>query len=188
MANQIEEIDSKLLKACKKGKIKSQEMLYKQFYAYGMSISLRYAYNRDEAAEVLNDSFLKVFGNIHKYNQKQSFKAWLRKIIINTAIDYYRKNKKHYELIDVETANIELVDYSLVDQFEIEDLQILLNELPEDYRITFNLYEIEGYKHDEIAVLLNITPGTSRSNLTRAKAMLRTAFEKHYKHQYAKVI
>lgn len=163
-------------------------MLYKQFYAYGMSISLRYAYNRDEAAEVLNDSFLKVFGNIHKYDQDQSFKAWLRKIIINTAIDYYRKNKKHHELLDIEIADIELLDYSLIDQFEIEDLQILLNELPENYRITFNLYEIEGYKHDEIAELLNIATGTSRSNLTRAKAMLRTAFEKHYKHKYAKVI
>ena len=188
MANQIEEIDNKLLKACKKGKIKSQEMLYKQFYAYGMSISLRYAYNRDEAAEVLNDSFLKVFENIHKYNQKQSFKAWLRKIIINTAIDYYRKNKKHHELMDIETTGTELSDYSLIEQFEIEDLQILLNELPENYRLTFNLYEIEGYNHDEISKLLNIAKGTSRSNLTRAKVMLRAAFEKHYKHKYAKVI
>ncbi len=188
MTNQLSEIDSKLLKACKKGKIKSQEMLYKQFYAYGMSISLRYAYNRDEAAEVLNDSFLKVFGNIHKYNQAQSFKAWLRKIIINTAIDYYRKNKKHHELLDVEVTDIELIDYDIIEQFEIEDLQILLAELPENYRITFNLYEIEGYNHDEIAELLKIVPSTSRSNLTRAKAMLRAAFKKHYTHEYARVI
>ena len=188
MANQIEEIDSKLLKACRKGKIKSQEMLYKQFYAYGMSISLRYAYNRDEAAEVLNDSFLKVFGSLHKYDHKLSFKAWLRKIIINTAIDYYRKNKKHHELVDIETTDIELSDYSLIEKFEIEDLQILLNDLPENYRITFNLYEIEGYNHDEIAKLLNIAPGTSRSNLTRAKALLRASFEKQYKHKYAKVV
>jgi len=186
--NKPNEIESKLLKACKKGKLKAQEMLYKQFYAYGMSISLRYAYNRDEAAEVLNDSFLKVFKNISKYNQEQVFKAWLRKIIINTAIDYYRKNKNHYELLDTEITDIESLDYSLIEQFEIDDLQLLLNELPKNYRITFNLYEVEGYKHDEIAKLLNITSGTSRSNLTRAKALLRVAFKKHFKYKYAKVI
>ena len=188
MADQSNKIDSKLLKACKKGKIRSQEMLYKQFYAYGMSISLSYSYNRDEAAEILNDSFLKVFENINKYNQEQPFKAWLRKIVINTAIDYYRKNKKHHEQIDIETVHVELSDCDAVQQFEIEDLQVLFKELPENYRITFNLYEIEGYNHDEIAELLNIAPGTSRSNLTRAKAMLRTAYQKHYKHRYAKVV
>lgn len=163
-------------------------MLYKQFYAYGMSISLRYAYNRDEAAEALNDSFLKIFENISKYNQEQSFKAWLRKIIINTAIDYYRKNKKHNEVMDIETPDIELSDSSLIEQFEIEDLQILLNELPKNYRLTFNLYEVEGYNHNEIAELLNIAVSSSRSNLTRAKAMLRAAYKKHYKQEYAKAI
>lgn len=153
-----------------------------------MSISLRYARNRDEAAEVLNDSFLKVFENISKYNTGQPFKAWLRRIIINTAIDYYRKNKKHHELLDIENTETELIDYGLIEKFEIEDLQVLLNVLPEKYRITFNLYEIEGYNHNEIAGLLNIAPGTSRSNLTRAKALLRDAFEKYYKNEYAKII
>jgi len=182
------EINSKIIAGCIKGKMDAQKTLYKQFYAYGMSVCLRYAHNRDEAAEIMNDSFLKVFDNIGKYKQDQSFKSWFRRIIINTAIDNYRKNNKHYNHSDEEIIDSEVIDCNLVDEIDMEGAMELLNELPEQYRITFNLFEMEGYTHEEIAGFLGIAESTSRSNLTRAKKILRLVFSKHYKRNYAQVI
>lgn len=188
MPEPITEINRTVLKGCIKGKAVSQETLYKQFYAYAMSICLRYAHNRDEAVEIMNDSFIKVFENIKKYDVKHSFKSWFRRIIINTAIDHYRKNNKHYNHLDEEAIDDELFDLSLVNELDLNDLMTLLNELPEQFRITFNLFEIEGYSHEEIASILNIAVGTSRSNLARAKKILRKAFSVYYKKSYAQVI
>ncbi len=182
------EISSNILSGCIKGKLNAQESLYKQFYAYGMSVCLRYAHNRDEAAEIMNDSFLKVFINIQSYRQEQSFKSWFRRIIINTAIDNYRKNSKYYNHFDIEIIDKEVVDCNLIDELDLEGAMALLNELPEQYRITFNLFEIEGYTHEEIADFLGIAESTSRSNLTRAKKILRNAFLTQYKRDYAQVI
>ena len=183
-----DEISSKVIKGCIKGKSRYQELLYRQFYAYGMSISLRYAHNRDEAAEILNDGFLKAFTNLSRFDTNQQFKPWFRKIIINAAIDNYRKNLKHYNHLDEEVIDDELLDVGSINYLEIEDMMILLNELPENYRLTFNLYEIEGYSHQEIAEILGIAEGTSRSNLTRARNMLKKAFSIYYKKTYAEVI
>lgn len=176
MPEKKDEINSAVLKGCLKGELKSQELLYKQYYAYGMSICLRYSHNRDEAAEILNDSFLKVFTNIQKYIEGQPFKAWFRRIIINTAIDHYRKNNRHYNHLDQDVIDQERLNTDLIDHLDIDDLMKLLNHLPENYRLTFNLYEIEGYSHQEIAQMLGIAEGTSRSNLTRARYILRRAF------------
>jgi RNA polymerase sigma-70 factor (ECF subfamily) len=186
--DKVFEIDDKTVNGCIKGKMQYQELLYKQFYSYGMSICLRYGHNRDEAAEILNDSFLKVFTNMHKYDLQQSFKSWFRRIIINTAIDYYRKNLKHYNHLDVEVIDKEIVDVSMISELDINDLIKLMNELPENLRLTFNLYEIEGYSHQEIAQILGIAEGTSRSNLTRARNNLRKSFSKYYKRTYAEVV
>lgn len=180
MPERKEEISSKILKGCIKGKSKYQEALYKQFYAYGMSICLRYAHSRDEAVEVMNDGFIKVFENINKYRVEQSFKSWFRRILINTAIDHYRKNCKHYNHLDEDIIDEEILDLNAVNSLELSDLMSLLNELPEQYRLTFNLFEIEGYAHDEIAEMLNIAVGTSRSNLARAKKILRKAYTTNY--------
>jgi RNA polymerase sigma factor (sigma-70 family) len=182
------EISSKVLKGCIKGKSKDQELLYKQFYAYGMSISLRYAHNRDEAAEILNDSFLKVFNNLSKFDINQQFKPWFRRLIINTAIDNYRKNSKHYNHLDEEMVDEELLDATIIDELDFNDFMKLLNQLPENYRLTFNLYEIEGYSHQEIAQMLGIAEGTSRSNLTRARNILQKVFSIYYKKSYAEVV
>ncbi len=182
------EIEPKVLKACKKGDLKCQEILYRKFYAYGMSISLRYSYSREEAVEILNDSFLKVFVNISKFDKKKSFKAWFRRILINTSIDYYRKSKRLINTENIDDYNTEVKNYNEIDNMEAEELLLLLNNLPELYRIIFNLYEIEGYKHGEIAEQLNITTSTSRANLSRAKKMLRESFKKQYCNSYARVI
>lgn len=180
MKKNCQEIDSALLKGCKKGKRKYQEMLYKQFYAYVMSICLRYSYSREEAGEILNDSFMKIFENIKNYNADYSFKSWIRRIIINTAIDYLRKERKHKLCIEIDDTNQDFCDENVIDDLNVEEILKLLNELPDMYRTTFNLFEMEGYSHKEIAEILDISESTSRSNLTRAKKMLRIAFKKKF--------
>lgn len=153
-------------------------MLYREFYAYGMSICLRYANNREDAVEILNDSFLKVFTNISKFETEKSFKTWFRRIIINTAIDYNRKYANFYKIEDINDYETQFYDEEKINELDLEDIMEMLNKLPNLYRLVFNLHEIEGYKHSEIAEKLNIKESTSRTNLTRAKKMLRNFFEK----------
>jgi len=175
-----------IIKGCLKHKRKDQELLYQRYYGYAMSICLRYCYSRDEALEVLNDSFLKIFENISGFNLELEFKPWLRRIIVNTAIDYFRKNSK------IKRSEILEPDFGqapdAIDNLNVEDIIRLLNELPEIYRITFNLYEIEGYKHEEIAEILNIAVSSSRSNLTRAKRLIREAYGKLFELKYHEAI
>ncbi len=166
-------IDYELLKGCIRQKSKAQEKLYKSFYGYAMSIALSYTNNSDEAADILNESFFKVFKNIKKYDTKSLFKSWLRRIVVNTAIDHYRSNKKFQQNIELASAVTQEYDSSVINQLNAEDILKQLQELPEHYRVTFMLYEIEGYSHEEIGQQLSISESTSRSNLTRAKKKLR---------------
>jgi RNA polymerase sigma factor (sigma-70 family) len=166
------EVD-RLIQGCLKGRSKDQEGLYKHFYGYAMGIALRYAKSKDEASEILNDAFLKIFHKLNTYDSNKLFKAWLRRILVNTAIDYYRREHKHDNQLPIEKAGREEYDTDVIDQLSTEDLFKLIRELPDNYRMVFNLYEIEGYSHDEISALLNIPSGTSKSNLSRAKQKLR---------------
>jgi len=180
--------ESEIIKGCKKGKLNCQEMLYKRFYGYAMSVCLRYSYSRDEAVEILNDSFIKVFDNVKKFDDDLSFKPWLRRILINTSIDFYRKNKKQNQnQVLIDNLNIDY-DVGVLEKLNIDDILKILNDLPDIYRLTFNLYEIEGYSHNEISKMLNVTESTSRSNLTRAKQMLRLSYQKHFEINYAQAI
>ena len=153
-----------------------------------MSVALRYSYSREEASEILNDSFLKVFQNLKHFKAEKSFKSWFRRILINTSIDHYRKikNINQTECIDDKTE-LNIAEKNL-ENLEFQDLQKLLKTLPKLDRLIFNLYETEGYKHEEIAEKLNISASTSRANLSRAKKKLREALEKTYKENYAKVV
>jgi RNA polymerase sigma-70 factor (ECF subfamily) len=169
----------------KKGKAKAQKALYTLYYSYALSITLRYCYNREEALEVLNDSFLKVFNNIKAYNVEQPFKSWFSRIVVNTSIDSFRKQKKHQYLTDIEEAAPETLDATAVSNLTETDILKLLEHLPEIYRITFNLYEIEGFSHDEIASQLGITASTSRANLTRAKAKIRVLYHRFFQTSHA---
>ncbi|MBP8792823.1 MAG: RNA polymerase sigma factor [Lutibacter sp.] len=165
-----------VIDGCKNGNIASQELLYKQFYGYAMTISRLYTYSIEDAVSILNDSFLKVFTAIQKkdFNDSTQFKSWLRRIIINTAIDSYRKNVKHFYQEDIEEAvNIQSNDTSIIEDLTVKDILKLLDQLPELHRIVFNLYEIQGFSHQEIAKELEITESTSRVFLTRAKKKLR---------------
>jgi RNA polymerase sigma-70 factor (ECF subfamily) len=138
-----------------------------------MGICLRYAKSRDEASEVLNDAFLKVFNKIAMYDNTKLFKAWLRRIVVNTAIDYYRREHKYDNHVPIEKASREENDFDAIDQLNAEDILKLLQELPPQYRLVFNLYEIEGYSHEEIGEILKIPVGTSKSHLSRAKQRLK---------------
>ncbi len=164
---------NKVLKGCSRGDLKAQEDLFKQYYGYVMSIALRFSSCHDNALEIANDSFLKIFRKIESHQIDKEFKAWVRKIVVNTAIDYYRKDKKNNIEISIEAAYNEPADESVIDNLNAEEIIKLINSLPVKYRYTFSLFEIEGFSHDEIALQLGITASTSRSNLTRAKKMLR---------------
>lgn len=172
-----------LLIECENGNVLYQEKLYKHFYGYALTICRLYSYSDDEAVSILNDSFLKVFTSIQKkqYNKDLPFKAWLRKILINTAIDYYRKNFKHNNHLDIDdVVYLETDAANAIDNLKGEDILKLLDQLPELHRIVFNLFEIQGYNHQEIALQLSIAESSSRVFLTRAKAKLRVLIHKNF--------
>jgi RNA polymerase sigma factor (sigma-70 family) len=173
---------NKVLKGCSRGDLKAQKYLFKQYYGYVMSIALRFSSCYENALEITNDSFLKIFREIESHHTDREFKGWVRKIVINTAIDYYRMDKKDGIEISIELAYDQPVDESVIDNLNAEEIIKLINSLPMKYRYTFNLFEIEGYSHDEIALQLGITASTSRSNLARAKKMLRQIIQinNHY--------
>jgi len=162
-----------LISDCIKKDRKAQKMLYKAFYGFSMGICLRYANNRHEAAEVMNQGFFKVFTHIERFDKSRTFEAWLGKIMINTSIDFYRANLKMAYTDDIEAAeNIshsDLPDRNL----HYNDLLAMVQQLPQAYRTVFNLFAIEGYMHEEIGEMLNITIGTSKSNLHKARHKLK---------------
>jgi len=173
-----------LLKACKKGKRASQKELYKIYYSYGMSICLRYSKSREEAQEILNDGFIKIFNNLDKYNIDLSFKAWLRRILVNSAIDYYRKHHKHSNTLEiVQDLHFDNSPDAL-HNLSVDEIMEMVQQLSPAYRMVFNLYVLEGYKHHEIAAELNISVGASKSNLAKARTKLRLMLEPTYNIKY----
>ncbi|NDU93903.1 RNA polymerase sigma factor [Spirosoma terrae] len=177
-----------LLAGCLRNHRRSQELLYRQFYGYAMSVCLRYAPTREGALEVLNDGFLKVFTRLDQYEPTQSFKGWLRRILINTAVDHYRQEVRHFYHEDVEQADqiagTESIDaYS---QLAHEELMRLIQQLSPAYRLVFNLYVIDGFTHDEIASQLGISVGASKSNLARARENLRQLLKQLNYDEYAR--
>jgi RNA polymerase sigma-70 factor (ECF subfamily) len=179
--------EDKLIDECKKGNIKQQEALYKHFYSYAMTICLSYCGNRESAEEVLNDSFMKVFTNIQNYKHEVPFKHWFRRIVVNTSIDYYRANSKQKLLVDITEVDQGNFNNEILENLSVEDIMMLIRELPDQYRMVFNLYEIEGYKHIEIGEMMKITEATSRSYLKRAKVKLRQLYNEHFEEKFTKI-
>jgi len=162
-----------LISGCLKQDRKSQKLLYKAFYGFSMGICLRYTGNRDQAAEVMNQGFFKVFTRIESYDSAKPFKAWLGKIMINTSIDHYRSNLKMAYTDELDKAE-HISDNELPDRnLAYNDLLAMVQQLPNAYRTVFNLFAIEGYSHEEIGELLNINAGTSKSNLHKARIKLK---------------
>lgn len=162
-----------LIKGCVKQDRKCQKLLYKAFYGFAMGICLRYAGNRDEAAEVMNQGFFKVFTNVERYDDDRPFKAWLGRIMMNASIDHYRANLKMAYTEDLDAAE-HISDGELADKkLNYDELLALIQQLPQAYRTVFNLFAIEGYGHDEIGEMLGISAGTSKSNLHKARQKLK---------------
>lgn len=175
-----------IIQGCLQKKGKSQEMLYKRFFGYALRVSLIYNSNREDALEIVNDSFVKVFSQIGKYDSSLPFKGWLAKIVINTSIDRFRKNKKDIRFDDKETFFVPDESPNILEQLSAEDILGLLSRLPEIHRLVFSLYEIDGYTHEEISSLLGIPENSSRVYLTRAKRRLRELFEMLFNTRYEK--
>ena len=161
-----------LIEGCKRRDRESQRLLYKHHYAYAMSICARYSRTREEAKEILNDGFMKVFSKIDQYNPDTSFEGWLRRIMINTAIDHYRKEVKHYHQVSIQDGE-HVIPQIPVDDLVHQDLLRLIQQLSPGYRAVFNLYVVDGYTHKEIGDILGISEGTSKSNLLKAREILR---------------
>lgn len=176
--NDLNLSDAVIVSGCIEGKQKFQEILYRRYFSYAMSIGIRYMANPDDAMELVNDGFLKVFTNLEKYDLSKPFKAWFAKIIVNTSIDYYRRNLRSNKTvhldIDIEEKG---AAPNVIEEINADDILQLFAQLPATYRYTFNLYEIEGYSHEEIAKMMKITTSTSRSNLSRAKQMLKELYK-----------
>jgi RNA polymerase sigma factor (sigma-70 family) len=169
-----------IIRHCKSGSLKYQEMLYKLFYGYAMGIGLRYCFSKDDAMEVVNDAFIKVFNSIGSYADGRPFKPWLRSIIVNTAIDRRRKELKHQLTTDLENAAMLSHDVTAIESLNAQDILRLMKTLPPVQLTVFNLYEIDGYNHDEIAKMLDLSSSSSRVYLSRAKEKLRIILNKEH--------
>jgi RNA polymerase sigma factor (sigma-70 family) len=165
---------SLIIEGCRRHDRTFQKELYQLFYQYTLKVGLNYASSLEEAREIVNDVFLKVFSKIDQYNPEQPFKPWLNKITVYTAIDYYRKNIKNEPVTaDLETITETRCPSDIIAQISADELRGLVQQLSPACRAAINLYAIEGYEHHEIASILGITVGTSKSNLFKARAKLK---------------
>ncbi len=161
-----------LVKGCLKNDQKSQRDLYERYSALMYSICFRYVGDSVQAEDIMISGFMKIFKNITQYKGSGSFEGWMRRIIVNESLTFIRKNKSMFLEVDIEAANYE-PDFKLLhSHLEAEDLMKLVNDLPVGYKTIFNLYAIEGYSHKEIAEMMGININTSKSQLSRARALL----------------
>lgn len=169
--------ESQIIRGCVKGKSSAQKKLYDQFSKEMFKVCLVYAYNYDLANDLLQEGFLKVFQNIHKYESTGSLGGWIRRIMVNTCIDYYRGDKWHRyrESLTIENnpRQFEQDDYNIFSIYEREDFLRITSSLPDGYRVVMNLFFLEDMTHKEIAQKLDITEGTSKSQLAKAKKYLK---------------
>lgn len=166
--------EEKIVTACLNGDRKAQEQLYNLFAGKMYGVCLRYAHCPEKAADYLQDGFVKVFNNLSKFQFDGSFEGWIRRVMVNTALDDIRKTSRLQVINDYDEQIADNATNGILDQMGAEDIMELIQGLPQGYRAVFNLYCIEGYAHKEIAEMLNINEGTSKSQLNRAKAMLKS--------------
>lgn len=167
------------VEACALNSRESQKVLYSSFYGYAMAICDRYVNNQDDALEILNDGFLKIFKEIHHYKPAykdviSSFKGWLRKIMVYTAIDHFRKYQKHQLVASLDDVvyHVPSVSDDAINKLSYDEIIRAVQDLSPGYRAVFNLFVIEEFSHEEIAGHLGISVGTSKSNLSKARRQL----------------
>ncbi len=162
-----------------------QKLLYQQFASKMFAICMRYAKDRMEAEDVLQIGFIKIFKEINSYRAEGNFEGWMRKIMVNTAIESYRKNLRFLNVVPIEYAFEEPENSINFCNLEMQDLIKIIQKLAEGYRIVFNMYIIEGYSHKEIGATLGISESTSKSQLSRARAILQLEIIKMEGFRYA---
>lgn len=166
----------KLIQHCKKGDRKAQEQLYRKYASILFGLCLKYSRNKTEAEDNLHDSFLTIFEKIDQFKFKGSFEGWIKRITVNTVLQKYRKDQ-YLKLVTENTEEEAEVDYEFAD-IQLSTLLQYVQELPTKYRLTFNLYVLDGYTHKEISEMLGTSQGTSKSNLSRARMILRERIKK----------
>lgn len=176
-----------LIEGCGRGDRKSQQRVYEVYYGKMLSVCLRYSHDLEQAKDVLQDGFIKVFSKIEKYDHKGSFEGWMRRIIVNTAIDHFRKKKTDFVLLGADQSVEDFMeveeDEDEGNEFEFKASQVIeaMQMLSPAYRTIFNLYVFESLSHKEIAARLNISVGTSKSNYAKAKRNLKKILLKEFK-------
>ena len=165
-------LDSDLIKGCISGDRRMQELLYKKFSPKMYAICLRYAGNTDDAQDLLQDGFIKVYKNLDKFRNEGSFEGWMRRVFVNTSIEHFRRKVNLNSITENEEKGIEDSAWNVLDSLAEKDIIQLVQELSNGYRTVFNLYVVEGYSHKEIGDMLGISEGTSKSQLARAKMIL----------------
>lgn len=163
-----------IIKGCLAGNRRDQELLYRRHASKLYAVCLQYSGNDDEARDILQEGFIKIFENLIHYKNEGSFEGWMRKIIVNTALEKYRSKHNLFRVDDIDLIQEPDADPDTEDYAGLEaiDLLDIIRELPPKYRMVFNLYAIEGYSHKEISQMINISEGTSKSNLCRARQIL----------------
>lgn len=180
MSSSIQQLPEQLRLACIRGDAGSQKKLYYDFYGFAMGICLRYAKDRDEALEMLNDGFYKVLTRLDRYDPTKPFLPWLARIMTNTSIDHYRTELKHQLSTDIMDIEMQNEDPDIQSKLNYDDLIKIIQMLPAGCRTVFNLFAIDGFTHEEIAVELGISVGTSKSNLFKARQKLRLLLQNTY--------
>lgn len=164
--------EERLIAACKKGDRKAQYELYEKYAPLMYSVCRRYVMQLQEAEDILVCGFTKVFNKLDQFKSEGSFEGWIRRIMVNEALTFIRRNKSMYLEVEIEKASREPDFNKLSDQLEVEDLEKMIDRLPMGYKTVFNLYAIEGFSHREIAEKLGISENTSKSQLSRARVHL----------------
>jgi len=174
-----------VLAGCLKNDNKCKEVVYKSFYGYLMGVILRYVNDRNDAEELINDCFIKVFKGLGQFGApkdpeqlQKAFKGWVARISSRTAIDFLRSKRTFLYVDDLEDMREPITELNAISQLHVQDIMKLLNQLPETHKLIFNMYELEGFSHEEISKLLNIPESSSRVYLTRAKNKLRILYSK----------
>ena len=169
--------EKEIIEGCLANKASAQEALYNLYSRRMMSVCLRYTKSRFEAEDIFHEAFVKVFKNISSW-QGGSFEGWVRRIFVNTAINHYHKNKKFFDHLDTShSERVESLNEDVISHLSNLELLEIVNKLPDGYKLIFNLYVIEGYNHKEIANMLKIAEGTSKSQLAKSKAYLKKLLE-----------
>jgi RNA polymerase sigma factor (sigma-70 family) len=172
--------DEELVEGCLRNDKASQDYLYKKFSSKMFGLCIRYSNTREEAEDVLQEGFIKVFNKIDRFKHEGSFEGWIRRIMINTALKSKDKRKLKYENAGLDNVREPKFDSQVLGELNRKELMRIINSLPEGYRVVFNLFAVEGYPHKEIAQMLQISEGTSRSQYSRARQNLIKIIDKTY--------